>query len=115
MTGVCPATVRAFMLLVAAVELPVSMPPLMHEVSALQLLTVAPAQQACVCPNVLKPASPSTSLPDSMAYVPLAHHLLAASVAQPYYYATVVSAVRQTTSFWAATVSKVQSTTMTRQ
>jgi len=46
--GVCPATVRAFMLLVAAVELPVSLPPMMHEVSLLQLAMVAPAQQACV-------------------------------------------------------------------
>jgi len=55
------------MLLVAAVELPVSLPPMMHEVIVLQLLTVAPAQQACVCAIALKPATPSTPLPVSMA------------------------------------------------
>jgi len=112
--GVCPVLVRAFMLLVSAVELPVSLPPMMHEVIALQLLTVAPAQQACVCAIALKPASPSTPLPVSMAYVPLAHQVVAESLAQPYYSAWVVSAARQTTSFWTALVSLVQSTIMAR-
>jgi len=102
------------MLLVSAVELPVSLPPMMHEVIALQLLTVAPAQQACVCAIALKPATPSTPLPVSMAYVPLAHHLLAASLAQPYYSAWVVASTRQTTSFWVASVSLLQSTIMAR-
>jgi len=102
------------MLLVSAVELPVSLPPMMNEVSLLQLLTSAPAQQACVCAIALKPSSPSTPLPVSMAYVPSLHHLLSAFLAQPYYSAWVVSAVRQTTSFWVASVSLLQSTIMAR-
>jgi len=116
-TGVCPATVRAFMLLAATVaEVPVSMPPLMHEVVALQLLTVAPKQQACVCDNVLKPVLPSMFLLVGTVYVPvLGHHLSVTLLAQAYYYARVVVAEAQTTSFWSALVSALQSTTMTRQ
>jgi len=113
--GVRPTIVRAFMLLVAAVELPVAWPPMMHEVSALQLRTVAPVQHFCVCPNAKKPASPSTPLSVWTVYVPPKHYLAASSLAQPYYSARVVSAVRQTTSFWAGTVSLVQSNTMTMQ
>lgn len=103
------------MLLVAAVDEPVSVPPTLHEVSLLQLARADPAQQACVCDKALNPASPSTPLPDAMAYAPLGHHLAASSLAQPYYSARVVSASLQTTSFWTAAVSKEQSKIMAMQ
>jgi len=82
-TGVRPATVRAFMILSVAVALPVSLPPLMHEVSSLQLLTVAPAQQACVCPFAKKPSTPSTPLPAVIVYTPAGHQELTESSEQP--------------------------------
>lgn len=82
--GARPTTVRTFMLLSVTVALePVSTPPLMHEVTALQLLTAAPRQQLSVCAIALKPVIPSMPLSVGTVYVPLGHQVVAESLAQP--------------------------------